>query len=54
MGELAAGQGVDRRALVYSLTKTMLAAAVLRFAARGAVESLRRGGAVFRRYRPAS
>ncbi|PWC39292.1 beta-lactamase [Azospirillum sp. TSO35-2] len=29
---------VDRRGLIYSLTKTMLAAAVLRFAARGVVD----------------
>jgi CubicO group peptidase (beta-lactamase class C family) len=34
----AAADLVDRRALVYSLTKTILAAAVLRLAARGVVE----------------
>lgn len=36
-GEKGAGDPAERRALVYSLTKTILAAAVLRLAARGIV-----------------
>lgn len=37
-GETGTGDPAERRALVYSLTKTILAAAVLRLAARGTVE----------------